>query len=364
MKHIKPLTSLRFFFSLMVFLSHLNPIIGDTENTFLDWVNNFIFYEGYLGVSFFFILSGFILSYTYQEKLVSKQVTMNSFWINRITRIYPLHFLTLILSLPIVLLGIHDFGQIFLLVLKFISNLTLTQSFVPLKGFYFSFNGPSWSISNELFFYLVTPLLFVKLYNFSFQKVTLVILAFILTILLGVIFIPQDYHHSVFYINPIIRLFDFTLGIFLYSFFKSVTLNLSVKSSSFLEFGIIVLFVLFFGFHDYIPQVYRYSLYYWIPMVGLVYVFSISNGIVSIILSKKIFVYLGEISFGFYLIHQLVIRYFVIVIRRLDINLSEFSHVFIVLLISVFLSVLSFEVFENRLREPMKNLLKKYLIRS
>jgi peptidoglycan/LPS O-acetylase OafA/YrhL len=364
MKHIKPLTSLRFFFSLMVFLSHLNPIIRDTENTFLNGVNNFIFYEGYLGVSFFFILSGFILSYTYQEKLIGKLVTRKSFWINRITRIYPLHLSTLILSLPIILWNIDGFRQLIYITLSFLFNLTLTQSFVPLSGVYFSFNGPSWSISNELFFYLLTPFLFSKLYNVNLKKVIIVILVFVLTIILGVTFIPQDYHHSVFYINPIIRLFDFILGIFLYSFFKSFTFNLTLKNSSFLEFVFIGLFVLFFLFHDYVPQVYRYSIYYWIPMVGLVYIFSISKGIFSIILSKNIFVYLGEISFGFYLIHQLVIRYSGILIRRLDINLSEITHVFFVLIVSLVLSILSFEFFENRVREPMKNVLRKYLFRS
>jgi peptidoglycan/LPS O-acetylase OafA/YrhL len=260
--------------------------------------------------------------------------------------------------------SINDLNELLKSLFILLFNITLTQSFVPLSSFYFSFNSPSWSISNELFFYLLTPFLLVKLSKFNCQKITLVVAGFVLTILIGVNIIPENYHHSVFYINPIVRLFDFILGIFIYSIFKRVTLNLSVKISSFLEFGILILFALFFSFHNYVPEVYRFSIYYWLPMVGLIYMFSIGNGFITSILSKRIFVYLGEISFGFYLIHQLVIRYFGIIIRRFDIKLTEITQVILVFLISLILSSGSFEFFENRVRERMKSLLKKYLFRS
>jgi peptidoglycan/LPS O-acetylase OafA/YrhL len=100
------------------------------------------------------------------------------------------------------------------------------------------------------------------------------------------------------------------------------------------------------------------------PMVGLVYIFSVGNGFMTAILSKRIFVYLGEISFGFYLIHQLVIRYFGIIIRSFDISLNEIAHVVLVFIFSLILSIVSFEFFENRVREPMKRLLEKYLFHS
>ena len=77
----------------------------------------------------------------------------------------------------------------------------------------------------------------------------------------------------------------------------------------------------------------------------------------SFILSKRWFIYLGEISFGFYLIHQLVIRYVSIIFRRLEINLEELALVFIIFIITTLLSILSFEFFENRIRVKFK----KYL---
>ena len=56
------------------------------------------FKEGFVGVSFFFVLSGFIIAYNYQEKLLTKTTTKRTFWVARIARIYPLHLLTLLIA--------------------------------------------------------------------------------------------------------------------------------------------------------------------------------------------------------------------------------------------------------------------------
>lgn len=56
------------------------------------------FKEGFVGVSFFFVLSGFIIAYNYQKKLSESKMTKRSFWVARIARIYPLHVLTLLIA--------------------------------------------------------------------------------------------------------------------------------------------------------------------------------------------------------------------------------------------------------------------------
>lgn len=87
---IDTLTSLRFIFALMVFGAHCYVID--------DFFDAHFFKEGFVGVSFFFVLSGFILSYNYREKLLERRISRRTFWVARIARIYPLHWLTLFVA--------------------------------------------------------------------------------------------------------------------------------------------------------------------------------------------------------------------------------------------------------------------------
>ena len=83
---INTLTSLRFIFALMVFGAHCYTI-----DKFFD---THFFKEGFVGVSFFFVLSGFIIAYNYQKRFSENKITKRAFWVARIARIYPLHWLT------------------------------------------------------------------------------------------------------------------------------------------------------------------------------------------------------------------------------------------------------------------------------
>jgi peptidoglycan/LPS O-acetylase OafA/YrhL len=75
------------------------------------------------------------------------------------------------------------------------------------------------------------------------------------------------------------------------------------------EIAALALFVTFFHFHREVPIVYRYSCYYWVPIALILLSFAYQRGYISTLLSGRVMVLLGEISFGFYLIHQLVIRW-------------------------------------------------------
>lgn len=299
---IKPLTSLRFFFALMVFVSHLWFIKDD--GAFATQLYEHIFSEGYIGVSFFFILSGFILSYTYKDKILEDRVSKKSFWLARFARIYPLHFVTLLVAIPL------SFRQDMVeWATRFVLNLFLVQSFVPSQDVYFYFNSVSWSISDEMFFYLVFPFLILAL----FRKRNMTILPILLLVIpLGLFFIKSGYHHKYFYINPLLRLADFTIGIALYHIYelrKHIEFP-SKRLATYAEIIAVLVLLLFFALHEYVPQGFRYSCYYWLPMIGIIYVFAYSKGAISTVLSNDKLVYLGEISFGFYMWHMLVIRYF------------------------------------------------------
>ena len=134
---LNSLTSFRFFAVLLVFIFHVG--ISSKYQT------------GYVGVSFFFILSGFILTYNY--KLTFKQeldiYEIKKFYIARIVKVYPIHILTFFLVVPYYFL-IPLKHEPILYIFQAMTNLTLIHSFIPFGNI--SFNGVSWNLSNELFF--------------------------------------------------------------------------------------------------------------------------------------------------------------------------------------------------------------------
>jgi peptidoglycan/LPS O-acetylase OafA/YrhL len=118
---------------------------------------------------------------------------------------------------------------------------------------------------------------------------------------------------TIFYINPAIRLVDFGIGIFIFAVFERVKEKQITLSYTLLEYASLLLLVMFLAFHHYIPHVFRYSFYYWLPMSFIVLIFAFQGGSLSSVLSKKIFALLGELSFGFYMFHLLVMRYFIVI---------------------------------------------------
>lgn len=354
---IKPLTSLRFAFAFIVFVSHLS-FLEESDSTFLKNLYHNVFYEGYIGVSFFFILSGFIISYNYQDRILNKEVTKSTFYKARFARIYPLHILTFFLALP------HKYG-VFLEnwvtgIIKMITNLTLTQSFIPSEKYYFTFNSPSWSISDEMFFYLVFPLLLL-IPALGNKKTIVTLLSIVLLFPTLTLIIPEDYYHHFFYINPLFRLVDFMIGIILYNIYKNIVDKklFTNRTFSLIEISSIIIFICFFSFHSYIPAVARYSYYYWIPMSLIIFIFAFQKGIISKFLSKKLFIHLGEISFGFYLYHHVLLKY----IARFDAkfyHMNEYETIIFAFIITLIISHLSYKYFEN----PINKYLKKKMIKQ
>lgn len=357
---IKPLTSIRFFFAFMVFLSHFS-IQGKA-----------LFEGGHIGVSFFFILSGFILSYSYKNKIISGFCSKRNFWIARIARIFPLHLVTLlaavIVSVVLVKYGgdypSPNWGALPL-------NLTLTQALVPVDSVYFSFNAVSWSISDEAFFYLMFPFIILVLNKVKWYIKSFIALSFFTayTVMLNVV--PQNMEVALFYINPLVRIVDFIIGIILFYLWERFYPTLSShrgfefvnnhKIMTVLESFSILLMAIFIYFSDSVGLVYTYGLYFWLPMVVIIFIFSQPNnvGFFARIFSFKPLIFLGEISFGFYMIHQLAIG---VVMRAFNIaGLSQMAwqiKVVIVFLIIVGLSVISFMYFETPCNKWIKNKFK------
>lgn len=357
---IKPLTSLRFIFAFMVFLVH---IVYSTSNIKVDsriqWLFDNVFKEGSVGVGFFFTLSGFILAYNYSGKLSLNRVSIRNFWLKRFARLYPLHLLTLYFSIPMMYMlypnsSISEFGS------PLILNLLLLQSCVFPTGdnFFWGFNSVSWSVSAEMIFYVGFPFL---VYFFKRMRN-----AFAFLVILGCITLPiiifkatvLGMHPLWFYFFPLFRVWDFLIGIMLFEIYSYCRNTVAFKFATGLELLSVFIFILFFSFHNFVPLVYRYSCYYWFPIALIVLIFSFSKGRVSRMLSNKYFVYLGEVSYGFYMFHVLVIYYFVQLNNSYFIFQNFYLLVLFLLVSSIVVSCISYEFFEKPLN---KFIVKKFV---
>jgi peptidoglycan/LPS O-acetylase OafA/YrhL len=153
--HFRILDSYRFLAASLICLYHFNKanVLGLLSLSPL-------FENLRLGVDFFFVLSGFVIAKNYLGQVGTAKAYRRFMW-RRFARLYPLHLLTLLIGIVGGLVVGHKSLQAGTNPEIFSSaaiwaNLTLTHSF----GFtnYGSFNIPSWSISAEMFVYLLFPL--------------------------------------------------------------------------------------------------------------------------------------------------------------------------------------------------------------
>ena len=163
---VPALTSLRFFAALHVLLFHLD---ADRIRTFSGLFNR-VQMTGYVGVSLFFVLSGFILTYVHGER----ELRPSMFYRERFARIYPAYFFSLILTGPgffYVCLALKSMDIPFFAWFKTHVAIcaalvpTLTQAWVPQAAL--AWNPPAWSLSVEAFFYLLFPFLLPRLLRWS-----------------------------------------------------------------------------------------------------------------------------------------------------------------------------------------------------
>jgi peptidoglycan/LPS O-acetylase OafA/YrhL len=318
---IDALTSLRFFAAALIVLGHAGEISmpGYQEH----YPHLFMYSQG---VSFFFVLSGFILYLTYSD---IRARTFDRFFVARLARIWPAHILTFLATIyvlpPTVIEGYPDKAWL---------NVMMLQSLWPTLDGYFSYNDVSWSISTEFFFYLMFPFLLVIL-----RRSRLALL------LLGAVFVAGALAFSivkhlpstistteltavpVLYINPITRVAEFILGMVTCYWLEKVRVAPSTRqfrwhALTMLELGALLLCFGFMyatsrvGLLSSLPsQMVFYiiscgSMLGFAALIGMVYYSYLrGQGLLTRLLGLMPFVYLGEISFSLYLFHRIILRY-------------------------------------------------------
>lgn len=341
---VEQLTFTRFLAALAVVIFHFGgdafPFQGEAVNYFVARANN--------AVSYFFILSGFVMILAYYR---ASSISFGNYLKKRLLRIYPMYVMALGLAL---VCHLH-YGQALQLDALWL-HLTLLQSWVPGKAL--SINSPGWSLSVEFFFYLLFPLLFNWLYRaFSFRR--LLILGFVFFaisqlafhLLLHASWFRQptvEWHEFAFYF-PLMHLNEFVIGniagLFFLRYrpsgnFDGVLLLLLVAVLAALKLKIGVLY------HNGMLAV------FFVPMMVLL---AGNTGLMTRIFSWQPLVFLGEISYAMYILQMPICQWTEKLLA--DAGYTERTQVFnIQLAVLLFAAVVGYRMVELPLRRKVQEM--------
>ena len=352
-KKFEHIELLRFFSALMVVITHyvhfFFPYYKDSslniyksplelEGNFLPFFNYLenIYRFGYIGVYFFWLISGFVLAYSYLNN-DRYNITFKSFFINRFARLYPLHFLSLILVLFLQfflkletdvhqIIG-HDLYNGENNIKSFFSHLFFTSGWI--KETKFSYNFPIWSVSIEIIIYF----LFFFSLRFLFKfKIYLSFLFFVLFLMLE---------------KSSINLFFDSCGRYFFSgvFIFLICEKIKNHNYIFLIATLLLLLNLVGNF--------KYNVFFASLVIYAYFLDTKTNYFYSKFFSK-----LGNLTYGSYLLHIPIQLLTILIFYKfgLDSNIFTNYYFLIIYLVAIFyISHISYKFYENPIRIILKN---------
>ena len=321
----------------------------------------FLYQYGYKAVELFFCLSGFIFFWLYSKRIAEKEISFKSFSILRLSRLYPLHFLTLLFVWIVQIIYMNKTNTYFTYLLNdayhFFLNLTFTSSWGFEKGR--SFNFPIWSVSIEVLLYAIFYM-FCRLFN----RNTMVV---IIVIMFG--------HFIMYKLNDSIAsgVECFFLGGFIFNVYERILKNgdswkLSIWLPILASISWIVTIV-FFSYFNGLTKIETPWLFHKIISVWTVFVvFPLTIISLALIETKrgtlgKRLSFIGDISYSSYLIHFPLQLFVAILTVEFSLNQEMFYSLWFIVsfyLALIFISLASHKYFEL----PIQRLLRLRYISS
>lgn len=305
-KYFPALTGIRWIAALAVFVHH-NVQAGMGPQTLLGAIPEF-----HIGVSIFFVLSGFLITYRYYNNYHFTKSWWRDYMVARFARVYPMYFLLVIFTFAVQ--GHLDNIKLLL------ANLTLA------KGFFsdgrFSGIPQSWSLTVEECFYLSAPFLW-----FFRKWIPLVVQSFVLLgigYLMVAVFGPLDWHgffkykHFMLHFTFFGRSFEFIVGMLLAIYFVNRPSTLRVNFTYLGAAGIVLVLVVLaqlqiaphtYGlFHPWGTRLNNFGLPVFVAMMfyGLIH----EETLLRRFLALPWMELLGKCSYVFYLVHLGVVNDF------------------------------------------------------
>lgn len=303
---ITPLTGVRFYAALLVFFSHIS-IVPNIESL----TNGILFFDvGVVGVSFFFVLSGFILTYNYADAFRAgvDRFRYRKFVWDRFTKIYPVHLMMLLFMIPMQVFSPNlplDWRAV-----PF--HLFLVQCFWPISNptFHNYLNVPSWSISCEWFFYLLAPFAIFASFFRRKTAVTILLVCLYAASLGFVLWGSTDAFRKIYLVSWFApsRFPEFLAGILLAQLYFRNTKLLTPARSWLVQILGILLITAGAMYRLHAPWPFWGGLLYVPGSLVLIYGLARGNSGITRHLSHSWVRTLGIASFSFYMIHAPFLR--------------------------------------------------------
>ncbi len=354
--YFENLDSLRAIAALCVVLYHFTLWLHFPDGIFYDRVQKIIsfnHYGGPLSVRFFFVLSGFLITYLmFDEQKLNGKFSIKNFYIRRVLRIFPIYYISLIIGFiiyPVLLnsrgISFHEVSNPVFFSL-FLANFDVMYHNAPVNGLL----GLQWSVAVEEQFYLLSPALFLLAYKKYFPQMQLLFIA------VSYLFYLQHWNDgtSVPHYHTLSVLSYLSFGSLLawvcsaHFDIISKTLNLISKISIFIIYSLCIIFIFFFD-----------DIHAAIPFINAIVMKIITTLFFGFVILEqnysthsvfkmgriKILSWLGKISYGIYIYHMTAI-YMVIYFFKLNEHTIWFQMI-TALILTIAISTISVRYIEK-----------------
>ena len=369
--YLPGLNALRFFAAFLVIITHIELLKGQ-----LGFSNSWKFLErfnlGGLGVYFFFVLSGYLITYLLiHEKEKTGTTNIKSFYLRRLLRIWPLYYLITVLAFFI--LPNFEMMQVPWLQKFYESNFTinLVLFLFMLPNLAFALNpavahaGQLWSIGVEEQFYLIWPVLLKKTKNL----LRLLILLLVLVIGIKVLFILLLNSNTIHSSENMLALKKFmamskfecmiigAFGAYWVKYNSKKMLSIVYHP---IVFGLSVLSLPLMNYYS--PEVLNDAIHLPYSVMFIVIILNVSTNKKGLmLLENKFFNFLGKISYGLYMYHMMIVVFVIQMMVKIHGEIGVKENILIYFCsvgLSILVAWLSYEYFEK----PFLKLKSKFTI--
>lgn len=215
MRGLRRLTFTRFIAAMLVVIFHFGKDVWPFSTNALS----FLVHQGPSAVSYFYSLSGFVMAVAYPA-IQNRPVDRQAFWVARFARIYPAFVLAMLFAIALS------------------TNTPQLQIWLPLLGLqawsqsHLNYlNPPAWSISVELVFYLLFPLLISAFCEKRIRSTRRLIILFwggsqvVFSLIAAIAPMNQNFFRDFLFYNPVLHLNEFLLGVLIGSAYVQARLS-------------------------------------------------------------------------------------------------------------------------------------------